>query len=169
MKYLTLHFMSLYNILVSPFRLNYWNKWTFAQYYIFSPVYPLISSMGASRSESYLGSSRWRGQVHWRPQRRGPDEGTLAGTRRPASPGTSPQTPPTGSWSDPGPSPRRCGSGPGQPVPGGCWGRPGSLCWGPWWERAERLPPILRSLVGESRTTATTHPCFVSLMRWVIF
>jgi len=28
LKYLTLQVMSLYNILVSPFKLNYWNKWT---------------------------------------------------------------------------------------------------------------------------------------------
>jgi len=28
--------MSLNNILVSPFKLNYWNKWTFARYSTFS-------------------------------------------------------------------------------------------------------------------------------------
>jgi len=32
LEYLTLHVMSLYNILVSPFKLNYWNKRTFAPY-----------------------------------------------------------------------------------------------------------------------------------------
>jgi len=31
-----LHVMSLYNILVSPYKLNYWNKWTFAWYSNFS-------------------------------------------------------------------------------------------------------------------------------------
>jgi len=36
LTYFTLHVMSLYTILVSPFKLNYWNKWTFAQYLNFS-------------------------------------------------------------------------------------------------------------------------------------
>jgi len=32
--------MSLYNILVSAFKLNYWNKWTFARFiFRVSPVY----------------------------------------------------------------------------------------------------------------------------------
>jgi len=35
LKYLTLHEMSLYNILVSPFKLNYWNKWTFCTIFSF--------------------------------------------------------------------------------------------------------------------------------------
>ena len=29
LNYLTLHVMCLYNIFISPFKLNYWNKWTF--------------------------------------------------------------------------------------------------------------------------------------------
>ena len=36
LKYLNLHVMSLCNILVSSFKLNYWNKWTFTPYSNFS-------------------------------------------------------------------------------------------------------------------------------------
>ena len=32
LEYLTLHVMSLHNVLVWPFKLNYWNTWTFARY-----------------------------------------------------------------------------------------------------------------------------------------
>ena len=32
LKYLNVHIMSLYNKLVSPFKLGYWNKLTLAQY-----------------------------------------------------------------------------------------------------------------------------------------
>jgi len=39
LKYFTYHVMSLFNILFSPFKFNYWNKCTFAQYSNFSPVF----------------------------------------------------------------------------------------------------------------------------------